>query len=173
MSKWTIRPAEPADVHALFQLVLDLAEYEKLRDQTRLTEEGLRDALFGQPRFLEAIIAWRKASPVGFALYYHVFPSFTGKPGMYLEDLFVIPAERGEGIGKALLSTVARIACERGCSRLDWAVLDWNAPAISFYQSLGARPKTGWTIYQLQGEHLEAAAKHPAPFEEPPLDQDG
>ena len=121
----------------------------------RLTEAGLRDALFGERRYAEVVIAEAgDGEPAGFALFFHNFSTFLGRPGIYLEDLFVRPPYRGAGIGKALLRHLARLAEERGCGRLEWAVLDWNAPAIEFYLGLGARPAVGWNVYRLEGEAL-------------------
>ena len=160
MTNYELRPATREDVPILYELLLDLAEYEQLKDSVKLTEEMFLEALFAKRPYLEAILAFVEGEPVGFALYYHVFPTFLGRPGMYLEDIYVRPIARGHGIGRSLLSTVARIAVERGCGRVDWSVLNWNEPAIRFYKLLGAEPKTGWTIYQLEGDALQKAAEH-------------
>ena len=158
METFRIRAARREDLKDLYGLLLELAEYERLLDSVKLTEENFGRALFDQPAMIEAIIAEQDGLPVGFALFYPVFPTFLGRAGMYLEDLFVRPACRGAGIGKKLLATVTRIARDRGLGRVDWAVLDWNEPAQKFYQSLGARPKDGWTVYQLLGDEMNRVA---------------
>jgi len=153
-----IAPAGELDVPLLLRFIQDLAVYEKLAHEVVATEEGLRRTLFGQRRYAEALIARLEGSPVGFALYFHSYSTFLGKPGLYLEDLFVDPAHRGKGIGKALLQRLAAIAVERDCGRVEWAVLDWNAPAIAFYRSLGAAPMHDWTVFRLEGAALRAFA---------------
>lgn len=153
-----IRAATVADVPVLLELVRALAEYEKLLDQVTATEEALRETLFGDRRYAEAIIAWEGSQALGFALYFHNYSTFLAKPGIYLEDLFVRPEHRGRGLGRRLLSAVAAIAVERDCGRFEWAVLDWNAPAIAFYQRLGARPLKEWIINRVSGEALRALA---------------
>ena len=122
------------------------------------TEDGLRQALFGPRPYAEVVLAEDAGAPVGFALFFHNFSTFLGRPGIYLEDLFVVPEARGRGVGRALLAHLARLAVERGCGRVEWAVLDWNAPAIRFYDSLGARPNDEWTVYRLTGDALTALA---------------
>jgi GNAT superfamily N-acetyltransferase len=154
-----IRPATPADVPAIAQLIRDLAEYEKLAHEVRLDETQLREHLFGARRFVEALVAEEQGEVIGFALFFHNYSTFLGKPGLYLEDLFVKPARRGGGHGKALLRELARIAVERGCGRLEWSVLNWNEPAIRFYEALGAAPMKEWTVYRLTGEALSRAAQ--------------
>jgi GNAT superfamily N-acetyltransferase len=150
-----IREAVESDVPLIASLIRELADYEGLLQEVRLTEAGLRDALFGDRRYAEVVIAEVDGGqPAGFALFFHSFSTFLGRPGIYLEDLFVRPEHRGAGIGKALLRHLARLAEARGCGRLEWAVLDWNAPAIGFYLGLGARPTTGWNVYRLDGEAL-------------------
>jgi len=153
-----IASAAESDVPLLLRFIRDLAVYEKLAHEVVATEEGLRRTLFGQRRYAEALIARLEGSPVGFALYFHNYSTFLGKPGLYLEDLFVDPAHRGKGIGKALLQRLAAIAVERDCGRVEWAVLDWNAPAIAFYRSLGAAPMHDWTVFRLEGAALRAFA---------------
>lgn len=155
-----IRAAQAEDIPSLYALLMELAEYERMLDSVRLTQEGFRDALFGLRPYLDAIMAFVDGEAVGFALFYPVYPTFLGRPGMYLEDIYVRPAARGIGIGKMLMSRVSQIALERGCGRLDWAVLDWNEPAIKFYESVGAKPKGGWTVYQLEGNALHQMAEH-------------
>ena len=155
----TIREAVESDVSLVASLIRELADYERLLHEVRLTEAGLRDALFGERRYAEVAIAeLGEGEPAGFALFFHNFSTFLGRPGIYLEDLFVRPQHRGAGIGKALLRHLARLARERGCGRLEWAVLDWNARAIGFYLDLGARPVAGWSVYRLEGEALERLA---------------
>ncbi|MGD9811927.1 MAG: N-acetyltransferase family protein [Sphingobium sp.] len=153
-----VREARPEDVDLIFRFICDLAVYEKLRHQVRATPEGIAAMLFGQRRYAEVLIAETGNGPVGFALFFHNFSTFEGKPGLYLEDLYVDPDARGEGAGKALLARLARLAVERGCARLEWAVLDWNAPSIAFYRSLGARSMDEWTTYRIDGEALAALA---------------
>jgi GNAT superfamily N-acetyltransferase len=159
VSGFRIREAVEADVPLIASLVRGLAEYERLLDEVTLTEEGLRQALFGPHRYAEVLIAEAEGGePAGFALYWYTFSTFLGRPGIYLEDLFVRPDHRGGGAGRALLARLAAIAVERGCGRLEWAVLDWNEPAIGFYRRLGARPVEGWTVYRLAGEELARLA---------------
>jgi GNAT superfamily N-acetyltransferase len=144
-----------ADVPLIASLIRELADYERLLQEVRLTEAGLRDALFGDRRYAEVVIAEvAPGEPAGFALFFHNFSTFLGRPGIYLEDLFVRPQHRGAGLGKALLVHLARLALDRGCGRLEWAVLDWNAPAIGFYLGLAARPAAGWNVYRLEGDPL-------------------
>jgi GNAT superfamily N-acetyltransferase len=154
-----IRPAEPADVPVIAQLIRALARFEKLEHEVTMTEGLLTANLFGPRRFAEALLAEYDGSPVGFALFFHNFSTFLALPGIYLEDLFVVPEHRGRGIGKALLKELARLAVERGCGRLEWAVLDWNREAIGFYERLGARPNSEWTVYRLSGESLSALGR--------------
>jgi GNAT superfamily N-acetyltransferase len=144
-----IRQACEADVPLLLSFIRKLAEYEKLLPHVTATEEVLRDSLFGNRRVAEAVFANVDDVPAGFALFFHNFSTFIGRPGIYLEDLFVDPEHRGLGIGKALLGYVEGVARERGCGRLEWAVLKWNQSAIDFYEKLGARPLDDWTMYRL------------------------
>jgi GNAT superfamily N-acetyltransferase len=151
----TIRPAERADVPVIAELIRGLARFEKLEHEVTMTEDRLSASLFGERRYAETLIAEQDdAEPVGFALFFHNFSTFLAQPGIYLEDLFVLPEHRGGGIGRALLKELARLAVERGCGRLEWAVLDWNRDAIGFYERLGARPNSDWTVYRLAGEAL-------------------
>ena len=155
-----IRPATPDDAPTLVQLILELAEYEKLRDEADPSVKALRHQLAAdaQPR-CEALIAEVEGKgPVGFALFFHNYSTFLTNFGLYLEDLFVRPDHRGQGIGFALLQRVAQIAAERGCQRLDWAVLDWNTPAIRFYEQLGAEPLDDWTTMRLDRTAIETVA---------------
>lgn len=154
----TIDPASGTDVPLLLRFIRDLAVYEKLEQEVTATEDDLRRTLFGDKPYAEALIARLDGEPVGFALFFHNYSTFVGKPGLYLEDLFVDPAHRGKGIGKALLQRLAAIAVERDCGRMEWAVLDWNAPSIAFYRSLGAVPMDDWTVFRLAGDALKRAA---------------
>lgn len=154
-----IRSAAVADVPDILRLIKALAEYEKLSHEVVATEAALAQALFGPRPAAEVLLAEEDGRSVGFALFFQNFSTFLGKPGIYLEDLFVEPAFRGRGIGRDLLRAIARLAVERGCGRFEWAVLDWNAPAIGFYKSLGARPMDDWTVMRLTGEALERLAQ--------------
>jgi len=154
----TIKSATENDVALILTFIRKLAEYEKLSHEVVATEELLRETLFGERRVAEVVIAYLAGVPVGFALFFHNFSTFVGRPGIYLEDLFVEPAHRGKGVGKALLAYVAKLAVERGCGRFEWAVLDWNTPAIDFYRSLGAVPLDDWTIFRLTGDALHRVA---------------
>ncbi len=154
----SIEAATVADVPTILRLIRALAEYERLSHEVVATEDSLRAALFGERPGAECLIAREDGEPVGFALYFHNFSTFLSRRGLYLEDLFVEPAQRGKGYGKALLQRLAQIAVERGCGRLEWSVLDWNAPAIGFYESLGARLLTEWRIFRLTGEALQTFA---------------
>jgi GNAT superfamily N-acetyltransferase len=153
-----IRPAIEADLAMIFAFICDLAEYEKLRHEVHADPETLRLHLFGAAPKAETLIGEIDGVPRGFALFFHNFSTFEGKPGLYLEDLYVEPAARGSGLGKALLVRLAALAIERGCARLEWAVLDWNAPAIAFYKSLGAKPMDEWTVNRVDGAALSALA---------------
>jgi GNAT superfamily N-acetyltransferase len=153
-----IEPAAEADVPLILSFIRELADYEKMLDQVVAREEVLREQLFGERAFAEVVIARSGGEPAGFALFFHNFSTFLGRRGLYLEDLFVRPAFRGKGVGRALLAHLARLALERGCGRLEWWVLDWNETAIRFYRSLGAAPMSDWTVYRLTGEPLRALA---------------
>jgi GNAT superfamily N-acetyltransferase len=153
-----IRPAAPADVPTIARLIRALAEYEKLAHEVVLDEAKLRDHLFGPRPYCECLIAEDAGTPVGFALFFHNYSTFLAKPGLYLEDLFVLPEYRGRGHGKALLIALAKLTVERGCGRLEWSVLDWNAPAIAFYRSLGAKPMDEWTVMRVTGTELTKLA---------------
>ncbi len=150
-----IRRATRKDVPLIHTLIHELSVYEKLAHEMTATEKQLERTLFGRHRYAEVIIAEYDSEPAGFALYFHNYSTFLGKPGIYLEDLFVYPHFRGKGIGKALLQQLAKIAKERDCGRLEWAVLDWNEPAIRFYKSLGAKPLADWTVFRVTGESLK------------------
>jgi GNAT superfamily N-acetyltransferase len=154
-----IRPASPSDVPRILDFIRSLAEYEKLLHEVEATEALLHEALFGQDAVANCLIGELGGEPVGFALYFRTFSTFLGKPGLYLEDLFVEPEHRGRGVGKALLVRLAQIAHERGYGRVEWSVLDWNAPSIAFYESLGAKPMDDWTTYRLAGDALADLAR--------------
>ncbi len=153
--------AGPADVADILKFIKHLAEYERLAHEVVATEDLLRASLFGERRVAEVLLAELDGKRVGMALFFHSYSTFLAKPGVYLEDLFVLPDCRGHGVGKKLLQALARIAVERGCGRLEWSVLDWNQPAIDFYKKLGASPMDEWTVYRLAGPALTefAAAK--------------
>lgn len=148
------RNATEEDVPLLLAFIRELAEYEKLSAEVTATEEQLRATLFGTRRFAEALLACINNQPVGFAIFFHNYSTFLARPGLYLEDLYVQPAFRGRGLGKLLITTIARIAVERGCGRFEWTVLDWNKPSIEFYESLGAEMKSDWRIMRATGECL-------------------
>lgn len=155
----TIRPATVADTATILTFIKDLAEYEKLSHAVVADEAGLRATLFGARPAAEVLIAELADAPVGFALFFQSYSTFLGKPGLYLEDLFVRPASRGKGVGRALMSALARIAVERNYGRFEWSVLDWNEPAIEFYRSLRAEPHSEWIIQRLTGAPLAALAE--------------
>ena len=150
----TIRPASPDDLPLIAQLIRDLAEYEKLAHEVRFDDAVLAKKLFGERPYAEVVIGEIDGVAMGFALFFHNFSTFEGRPGIYLEDLFVRPEARGSGLGKALLSHLAMLAVERDCARLEWSVLDWNSPAIGFYQALGARAMDDWTVMRMDGDAL-------------------
>ena len=158
MARAEIRPATEDDVPIILSLIRELAEYERLSHEVVATEGLLRESLFGEWRGAEVLIACCKGAPAGFALFFHSFSTFLGRPGIYLEDLYVKPKFRSRGIGRALLTHLARLAKERGCGRLEWAVLDWNEPAIKLYKSIEAVPMDEWTVYRVTGEALETLA---------------
>jgi GNAT superfamily N-acetyltransferase len=153
-----IRAATHTDLPAIAALIRALAAYERLEDGVAFDEATLREHLFGARPYAEVLIAEYDGSVVGFALFFHNYSTFEGKPGIYLEDLFVVPEFRGHGHGRALLARLARIAIERGCARLEWSVLDWNEPSIAFYRSLGAAPMDEWTVYRLTRAALATLA---------------
>jgi GNAT superfamily N-acetyltransferase len=157
-----IRAATREDVPTILRLIRALAEYEKLLDQVVATETAIETSLFGARPYAEALIAWQDRQPVGLALFFHNYSTFLGRPGIYLEDLFVLPEARGHGVGRALLARVAQIAVDRDCGRLEWSVLDWNQPAIEFYRHLGARPLDEWIVNRLSGDALQALARSAA-----------
>lgn len=153
-----IRPARPDDLPLIARFIRDLAEYEKLSNEVRFDEAVLGKNLFGPKPCAEVLIGELDGEPRGFALFFQTFSTFEGKPGIWLEDLYVRPEARGKGLGKALLTDLARIAKERDCTRFEWWVLDWNAPSIAFYRGLGAKPMDDWTIMRVDGDALERLA---------------
>ena len=157
-TSFEIRTTTEADVPVILSLIRDLATYERAPDAVVATEAGLREVLFGAKPFAEVLLALENAEPVGFAVYFHNFSTWLGRPGLYLEDLFVRPEKRGKGYGRALLERLAQIAKERGCGRMEWAVLDWNDPAIQFYRKLGAEPMNEWTVFRLTEEGIAKLA---------------
>ncbi len=154
MANFLIRPATTADVPVILGFIKKLAEYERLSHEVVASEELLRETLFGQRRTAEVAIACFEKEPVGFVLFFHNYSTFLGRPGIYIEDLFVDEAYRRRGFGTALLHYVAYLANERQCGRLEWSVLDWNRPAINFYKKLGAVPMSDWTVFRVTGEAL-------------------
>jgi GNAT superfamily N-acetyltransferase len=154
----SIRVATALDLPLIAQFIRDLADYERLAHEVRFDEAVLGERLFGARPYAEVLIGEIDREPQGFALFFHNFSTFEGKPGIYLEDLFVRPEARGSGLGKALLQRLAALAVERDCARLEWSVLDWNDPAIRFYQSMGAKSMDGWTINRLDGDALDSLA---------------
>ncbi|HYM65753.1 MAG TPA: GNAT family N-acetyltransferase [Patescibacteria group bacterium] len=154
-----VRFAEPRDVPAIARLIRSLAQFEKLEHVVVMTEELLGLALFGPRPYAETLIAEDGGVAVGFALFFHTFSTFLARPGIYLEDLYVVEEARGRGVGRRLLARLAQTAVERGCARLEWAVLNWNTDAIAFYERLGASPNSAWTTYRLAGEPLHRLAR--------------
>ena len=153
-----IRPARVQDVPITLQLIRDLATYERAPDEVTATEEQLVEVLFGEQPAAEVLLAFEGKSAVGFAVYFYNFSTWLGRAGLYLEDLFVKPENRGKGYGRALLVELAKIARDRGCGRMEWAVLDWNEPAIKFYRALGAQPMHEWTVFRLTSEEIAKLA---------------
>ncbi len=156
--EFRIEPATERDVPVILKFIKGLAEYEKLSHEVVATEASLRESLFGPRPSAEVVIGYAGTEPAGFAVFFHNYSTFLGRPGLYVEDLFVSPQWRGRGLGRQLLTYVARLAVTRGCGRLEWATLDWNEPAIRFYKSLGALPMEEWTVYRLTGDALERLA---------------
>lgn len=153
-----IVPARESDVPMVYSLIQRLAEYERLSHELEATEDGIRDAMFGDWPIIEVLLAYVGPEVAGYALFFHTFSTFVGQRGLYLEDLFVVPEHRGRGIGKRLLAHLAKLASERRCRRMEWAVLDWNESAIRFYKSIGAVPMGDWTTYRLTGDALDRLA---------------
>ena len=159
MPSFSIRPAIESDVPLILRFIRDLAEYERLLHVVTATDELLRTTLFGERPYAEVVFACEDGVEVGFAIFFHNYSTFLSRPGIYLEDLFVDPSKRGRGYGKKLLQHLARLAVERNCGRLEWAVLNWNEPSINFYKSLGATVQDEWQVYRLTGETLVALAE--------------
>ena len=153
-----LRPARPEDTPLIVELIRDLAGFERLADEVRVDPVLLEQHLFGPRPYAECVIAWSGEDAAGFALYFHSYSTFLGRPGLYLEDLFVRTAYRGQGYGEALLRHLAHTAVERGCGRLEWSVLDWNQRAIDFYRKLGAEPMDEWTVFRVSGDALAQLA---------------
>ncbi len=156
--KLTIRSANIVDVPIILQLIRDLATYERAPNEVTATEKQLVDVLFGGKPAAEVLLAFEGETAVGFAVFFHNFSTWLGRPGLYLEDLFVKPEKRGKGYGRALLVDLAKIARERGCGRMEWAVLDWNDPAIEFYHKIGAKPMDEWTVFRLTTDEIASLA---------------
>jgi GNAT superfamily N-acetyltransferase len=154
-----IRFATVEDVPVILKFIRALADYEQLAHEVVASEALLKETLFGETPHAEVLLVESDGEPAGFALFFHNYSTFLGRPGIYLEDLFVLPEHRGKGLGKALLVRLAQLARERHCGRLEWSVLDWNRPAIEFYETMGARPQKGWTVYRLAGESLSKVAE--------------
>jgi GNAT superfamily N-acetyltransferase len=166
--QFRIELARPSDSGLVVELIRELAEYERLLPEVRITAADLERDLFGPRPYAEAALAWLGDEPAGFALWFHNYSTFAGRPGLYLEDLFVRPAHRGRGVGAALLRHLARLALERGCARFEWSVLDWNAPAIEFYRKLGAVALDEWTVQRVAGDALRRLAGQPPTEESAP-----
>lgn len=156
---FTIRPATIDDCQLILDFVRELAAYEKLSHQVTASVEILQETLFGSKSYADVLIGELEGNAVGYALYFHNFSTFTGRPGIYLEDIYVNPELRGRGFGKSLLSYIAKLAVEMNCTRVEWSVLDWNEPSIQFYRSIGASPMDGWTVQRLDGAALRGFAK--------------
>jgi GNAT superfamily N-acetyltransferase len=148
-SSLTIRHASKSDTRVILQLIRELAEYERMPNEVVATEAGLSDTLFGPRAYAEVLLVEEKGEAVGFCLFFYNYSTFLGKPGLYIEDLYVRPEHRGKGIGKKLFKEIAAIAREKNCGRIEWWVLDWNKPAIAFYAGMGAKPMDEWTVYRL------------------------
>lgn len=158
-TKFSIRPAETGDAETILFFIHAIAEYEKLSHEVVNNAEMIREKLFGPEKVAEAILAFEGDAPVGFAVFFHNYSTFTGKPGLYLEDLYVLKEHRGKGYGKKLLLYLAKLAKERDCGRFEWVVLDWNTPAIEFYDSLGAKQMNEWIITRVEGDQLDRLAE--------------
>lgn len=158
IADFTIKPATKKDVPVILSFIRKLADYERLSHEVVATEELLGRTLFGARRTAEVVIGYFNNEPIGFVLFFHNFSTFLGRPGIYIEDLFVEEKYRRRGFGGALLTYTAKLAAQRGCGRLEWSVLDWNEPAINFYKKLGATPMNEWTVFRVTGENLNRLA---------------
>src|SRR5437867_577804 len=163
-SNFEIRPARVEDVPVILELIRELATYERAPNEVVATEKQLVEVLFGERPTAEVLLAFERKSPVGFAVFFHNFSTWLGRPGLYLEDLFIKPEKRGKGYGRALLVDLAKIALDRGCGRMEWAVLNWNEPAIKFYRALGAKPLDEWTVFRLTRDGIARLAQSESPL---------
>jgi GNAT superfamily N-acetyltransferase len=163
MARIAVKPATPDDTPLILSFIRELAAYEKLAHEVTATEDQLRQTLFGDRPAAEAVIASLDDEPVGFAVVFRTYSTFLARPGLYLEDLFVRPEARGAGVGRAVLTYLARLTVERGWGRLEWSVLDWNEPAIAFYRKMGAKPMDEWTVFRMTGGALEDLAESQVP----------
>ena len=159
LADFSIRNTSADDCQLILQFIKELAEYEKLSHEVVATPQILQESLFGERPYAEVLIGEYQATPVAYALFFHNLSTFTGRPGIYLEDIYVRPEMRGKGFGRSMLSYIAKLAVERNCTRVEWSVLDWNQPAIQFYRSIGANPLDEWTVQRLHGEALGQFAK--------------
>lgn len=159
-TKFKIKSATINDVPLILEMIKELAEYEKMLNEVVATEEILRETLFGEHACAEVILGYHENIPIGFALFFHNFSTFLGKPGIYLEDLYISPDMRGKGFGKRMLAYLAKLAKERNCGRLEWWVLNWNQPAVDFYKSIGAKPMDDWTVFRVTEQALDNLSKH-------------
>jgi GNAT superfamily N-acetyltransferase len=155
-----IRAVKSEDLKVLLNLFRELAEFEKLENEFKVDEKTLRASLFGERKAAEALIVESKGQPIGYAVYFFNFSTFLGKPGLYLEDIYVRPSERSQGIGLAIFKKLAGIACEKGCERMEWVVLDWNTKAMDFYKRIGAKSLSDWTVFRLSKNEIETMAKN-------------
>jgi len=159
-----IRAAGLEDVPIILELIRELATYERAPNEVVATEKQLVEVLFGERPTAEVLLAFERKSPVGFAVFFHNFSTWLGRPGLYLEDLFIKPEKRGKGYGRAVLVDLAKIALDRGCGRMEWAVLNWNEPAIKFYRALGAKPLDEWTVFRLTRDGIARLAQSESPL---------
>ena len=156
---FTIRSSTVDDCALILSFIQELADYEKLSHEVVATPETLAETLFGDKAYAEVMIGEYQGEPIGYSLFFHNFSTFTGRPGIYLEDIYVKPEMRGKGCGKLMLAYIAKLAVERNCTRVEWSVLDWNEPSIQFYRSIGAAPMDGWTVQRLDGDELSNFAQ--------------
>ena len=159
MDRFELRSPTVDEVHFVVGFIRELAEYERLTHECHITEDALRESLFAERPHAETLLAFLNELPIGFCLFFHNYSTFLGKPGLYLEDLYIQPEFRNRGYGKLILAHLASLALERGCGRFEWAVLNWNEPSIAFYRKIGAEPMNDWTVQRLTGESLVALAR--------------